>query len=136
MALLAALAACAPTGPDTNPTGYLARQDEPGTIPGARLVVRGTVVALDNGCLMLDRDGGGVPWIVWPPGTMPGDGATADVAGTVYADGDEVTGTGTSAVLADLPGGNSDATYFGAQGHHCGADSAGVMVLDSIAHAG
>ncbi|WP_062517404.1 hypothetical protein [Demequina gelatinilytica] len=132
----AALAGCGGDAVDTNPLGYLARQDEPGYIPGARLEVSGTIVALENGCLMLDRDrdGAGVPWIVWPPGTVPGDEG-ADVHGVAFGPGDVVTGAGTVAVLADLPGGNDDDTYFGAQGHYCGADSAGVMVLDSLRHA-
>ncbi|SEJ71383.1 hypothetical protein [Demequina mangrovi] len=117
-------------------TGYLARQDQAGYIPGARLQVTGTIVALENGCLMLDRDSGGVPWIVWPPSTVPGEQGTAEISDEVYRAGDAVAGTGTVAVLADLPGGNDDDTYFGAQGHYCGADSAGVMVFDSLSRTG
>lgn len=128
------LAACSEG--DGNEGGYLVHQAEIGEIPGARLEFTGTVAALDNGCLMLDRGDGTAPWIVWPPGAEPGEGGGARVDGETYLPGDAIRGTGTLAVLADLPGGAHDDTYFGGQGKYCDADSAGVAVLDSITRAG
>ncbi|WP_062464389.1 hypothetical protein [Demequina soli] len=127
------LAGCA--GGDETQAGYLASQGGIGAIPGARVEFHGTVTALANGCLMLARDNGTQPWIVWPPGTMPGSGGSADVDGVLFADGDAVTAIGTVAVLADLPGGGHDDTYYGLLGHYCDGDAAGVAVLDSIRHA-
>lgn len=128
------LAAC--SGGEGSEGGYLVHQAEIGEIPGARLEFTGTVTALDNGCLMLDRGDGTAPWIVWPPGAEPGEGGGARVDGETYLPGDAIRGTGTLAVLADLPGGAHDDTYFGGQGKYCDADSAGVAVLDSITRAG
>ena len=127
------VAGCGSGGDDEG--GYLVHQTSAGEIPGARLEFSGTVTALDNGCLMLDRGDGTAPWIVWPPGSTPGEAGGALVDGELYAIGDAITGTGTLAVLADLPGGARDDTYFGGMGKYCDGDSAGVAVLDSIARA-
>ncbi|MDN4478329.1 hypothetical protein QQX10_03185 [Demequina sp. SYSU T00039] len=123
-------------GDDDGEAGYVVRQSSVGEIPGARLEFAGTVTALDDGCLMLDRGDGTMPWIVWPPGAAPGGGGGVVVDAETYLPGDPIRGTGTLAVLADLPGGAHDDTYFGRQGKRCDADSAGVAVLDSIAPAG
>ncbi|WP_296665693.1 hypothetical protein, partial [Demequina sp.] len=95
----------------------------------------GVIAALDNGCLMLDRGDGTKPWIVWPPDAEPGAAGGAQVGGELYAVGDAVSGTGTLAVLADLPGGADDNSYFGLMGKYCDGDAAGVAVLDSIVRA-
>jgi len=113
----------------------LRRQAEVGEIPGARLEVAGTVRRSELGCLVLERANGTAPWIVWPPGTEETLDGGAEVAGEVFHEGDTVAGTGVTAVLADLPGGNSDSSYLGGAGARCGADAAGVLVLDSIGHA-
>ncbi|WP_062300311.1 hypothetical protein [Demequina maris] len=129
------LAACADATVDDATGGYLATQEEVGAIAGARLELTGTVRVLANGCLMLERDNGKQPWIVWPPGAVPGPAGGATLGSEDYMAGDRVKATGTVAVLADLPGGNRTDSYYGTLGHYCDGDSAGVVVLDSIRHA-
>ncbi|WP_062531214.1 hypothetical protein [Demequina rhizosphaerae] len=129
------LAGCTDAPEDDATGGYLATQETVGALPGARLEISGTLRVLANGCLVLERDNGKQPWIVWPPGAVPGPQGGAKLGSEVYLPGDRVTATGTIAVLADLPGGNRDDSYYGTLGHYCDGDAVGVAVLDSIRHA-
>ncbi|WP_062288730.1 hypothetical protein [Demequina phytophila] len=126
------LAGC--TGASEEPVvAPLAVQEAAGDLPGARLELAGAI-RYRAGCLVLERADGEEPWIVWPPGAEDSGDGGVRVDGERYGASDEVRAVGTIAVLADLPGGAHDDTYYGEPGDLCDADSAGVAVLDSIAH--
>ncbi|WP_062521421.1 hypothetical protein [Demequina silvatica] len=140
MVRLVAAVACASSllagcsGDDDPPTvAPLATQEAVGAIPGARLELAGTI-RYRSGCLVLERGDGEEPWIVWPPGAQDSGDGGVRADGERYGASDEVRAVGTIAVLADLPGGAHDDTYYGEPGSLCDGDAAGVAVLDSITH--
>lgn len=112
------------------------RQETPGQIEGERTPIAGTVVITDNGCLHLEIDGATAPWIVWPPDAAIGDQGGVEVDEVQYDDGVEVRATGALVALEDLPDGGNPDGYFASFGGFCGADDAGVVVLDRVERAG
>lgn len=131
----ALVAGCAGEEGDTAQVPAIVSQEAVGGIPGARLEIEGTVLRTGAGCLVLVREPGDAPWIIWPPGAAA-DGLGVSVDGAVFAAGDRVRGVGTVAVLADIPGGGHEDTYYGAPGHLCDGDAAGVVAFDNLAHVG
>ncbi len=102
------------------------------TVPAADRA--GALDVASNGCFhwsSADDDDGA--WIVWP------EDAEQDADVVVLGSGERIgadsalTGRGRIVELADLPAGGDPDSYFGSFGRFCGADSAGVLVLEDVA---
>ena len=130
--MCATLAACGAQEGEAMVGFGVPRQQSVDEVTAERSPVSGTVLVADNGCLNLAIDEVGLRWIVWPPGAAqhPEDASATVVDGVTYRDGDPIAGVGALVSLTDLPDGASPDSYFASFGTYCGADVAGVVVLD------
>lgn len=125
------LAACGAL--EEAPAGFgVPRQQAVDEVTAERTPITGTVRLASNGCLDLEIEGEGLRWIVWPPGAAqhPDEASATVVNDVAYRDGDTITGVGALVELSELPAGDNPDSYFSSFGTYCGADRAGVVVLD------
>lgn len=111
-------------------------QPSPSAFPGQRETITGVVEMSDNGCVTLDLGERGLRWIIWPGPEKVGTSDDGDLylGDHPITDGDVLTGTGTLADAAVLPGWEDDdkGAYFGLLGRFCDADDLGIVVFDEV----
>lgn len=72
-------------------------------------------------------------WIVWPDGTRQEDDELVLPSGKHLGAGDTIVAAGAPVVVANLPLGTDDQSYFGSFGPFCDADDHGVLVVTEVA---
>jgi hypothetical protein len=130
LASLVLLTGCAGSGEGEAGFG-VPTQPSDASVAGPRTDIRGTVRVAENGCLLLEPDGGGRRWIVWPAGQEADQGQPV-VAGRLVRDGDVLRGRGALGTGDALPGWADPNSYFGSYGAFCSADETGVVLLDDV----
>lgn len=107
----------------------------PGSIPGPREVLVGTLHVEDNGCFTWSGPGSERRWVVWPRNAEQDDVFVLLGDGTAVTDGDTLTGTGIRADADVLPAWDNRDSQIGAHGRFCDADDRGIVVFDEVARA-
>lgn len=105
----------------------------PGSIPGPRELLVGSLHVEENGCFTWTGTGSERRWVVWPRTAEQDDDLVRLGDGTAVTDGDEISGQGFRADAAVLPGWDDRDSYFGAYGRFCEADDRGIVVFDDVA---
>lgn len=101
----------------------------------APTIAVGTLTVESNGCFTLegsDAADGRRAWIVWPDGAHQDGDVVVLGSGARVGSGNDLSGHATRVDLSDLPGGDSESSYFGSFGRFCGADANGVVVFADV----
>lgn len=131
--LCLSLAACAVQEGASDEAGFgLPVQPSDAALPGVREDVLGTLRVESNGCFTLELDGGGRPWLVWPPGATQEGAVVVLPGGDEVGDGDRLVAVGAPATAEALPGWSEPDSYFHAFGTFCEAHQRGVVLLDEV----